>query len=215
MRGDHVNRARNADQAARTCERFVYSIVTVTRFLDYEAWHICLRNSQGAQRYMGFFSSLCFSDADWLDRQTLITWSWEQTNTNETIVKHNWFTISHLITTFREGTLASTIIQSRESQRGGKSDYPEFTEFSVCLSSKAVLWSLTPPTPLLTFLPSLALPAWLSLKPGVDNFNKLWLEGSSAYKETIDIWFCGQLPAVFAIHWTWQKLKQKYKTLTP
>ena len=29
-----VNRARNADQAARTCETFVYSIVKITRLLN-------------------------------------------------------------------------------------------------------------------------------------------------------------------------------------
>ena len=34
VRRDHVNRARNADHAARTCERFVYSIVRITRFYD-------------------------------------------------------------------------------------------------------------------------------------------------------------------------------------
>ena len=31
LRRDHVNRARNADQAARVCYRFVYSIVKITR----------------------------------------------------------------------------------------------------------------------------------------------------------------------------------------
>ena len=34
----------------------------------------CLRSSRGARRYVGFFSRLCFSGADWLDRQTPITW---------------------------------------------------------------------------------------------------------------------------------------------
>ena len=38
VRRDHVNRARNADQAARTCERFVYSVVKITRFYDYQKW---------------------------------------------------------------------------------------------------------------------------------------------------------------------------------
>ena len=68
VRGDHVNRARNADHAARTCERFVYSIVKI-RFYDYQTW---LTHSQGAQRYVGFFHWLCFSNADWLNRQTPI-----------------------------------------------------------------------------------------------------------------------------------------------
>ena len=33
-----MNRARNTDQVARTCERFAYSIVTITRFHDYQTW---------------------------------------------------------------------------------------------------------------------------------------------------------------------------------
>ena len=37
IRRDHENRAWNADQAARTCERFVYSIVKM-RFYDYKTW---------------------------------------------------------------------------------------------------------------------------------------------------------------------------------
>ena len=40
---DHVNRAQDADQAAGTCERFVYSIVMITRQTHF------VRNSQ---RYM-------------------------------------------------------------------------------------------------------------------------------------------------------------------
>ena len=38
-----------------------------------------VRNSGGAQRFMGCFSWLYFSGADWLGRQTLVTWSdWKQ-----------------------------------------------------------------------------------------------------------------------------------------
>ena len=33
-----LNRAWNADHAARTCERFVYSIVKITRLYDYQTW---------------------------------------------------------------------------------------------------------------------------------------------------------------------------------
>ena len=36
--------------------------------------HIFLRNSRGAQRHVGFFSWLCFSNADWLVRGTPVTW---------------------------------------------------------------------------------------------------------------------------------------------
>ena len=54
---DQVNSAQDVDQAARTCERFVFSIVKITRLYDYQTrpTHL-LRNSQGAQRYVGFFS---------------------------------------------------------------------------------------------------------------------------------------------------------------
>ena len=38
VRWDHVNRARNTDHAARTCEKFVYSTVTITRLYDYRTW---------------------------------------------------------------------------------------------------------------------------------------------------------------------------------
>ena len=38
-RRDHVNRARNA---ARTCERFVYSKVKITRPYDYQTWRTYL-----------------------------------------------------------------------------------------------------------------------------------------------------------------------------
>ena len=34
-----------------------------------------VRNSRGAQRFLDFFSWLCFLDADWLSRQSPITWS--------------------------------------------------------------------------------------------------------------------------------------------
>ena len=35
-RRGHVNRAQNADHAAKTCDRFVYSIVKVTKLYDYQ-----------------------------------------------------------------------------------------------------------------------------------------------------------------------------------
>ena len=37
---DHVNRVRNADQAARVCEQFVYSIVKITRLYDYQTRYV-------------------------------------------------------------------------------------------------------------------------------------------------------------------------------
>ena len=69
VRRDHVNRARNADHAARTCERFVYSIVKITRLYDYQTWQ-----TRFWRNLLELFSWLCFSDADWLRRQTPITW---------------------------------------------------------------------------------------------------------------------------------------------
>ena len=74
-----MNRARNADHAARTCERFVYFIVKITSVWLSNMADTLLKNSRGAQRYVGFFSWLCFSDADWLGggklRSRGICWS--------------------------------------------------------------------------------------------------------------------------------------------
>ena len=56
-----MNRARNADHAARTCKRFVYPTVKITRLYDYQTWwtHF-LRNSRGAQRQVDFFLDCAF-----------------------------------------------------------------------------------------------------------------------------------------------------------
>ena len=70
-----MNGARNADHAERVRERFAYSIVKITRLYDYQTWRKhYLISSWGAQRFVGLFSWLCVSDADWLGRQTPITW---------------------------------------------------------------------------------------------------------------------------------------------
>ena len=79
-----MNRTRNADHAARTCERFVYSIVKITRLYDYQTWQT--RGEMGAQRFVGFFLSMCFSAADWLGRQTSITWK-ERERVTEVIMR--------------------------------------------------------------------------------------------------------------------------------
>ena len=56
-----MNRTRNADHAARTRERFVYSIVKITRLYDYQTWQTHFwRNSRGAQRFVGFFLDCAF-----------------------------------------------------------------------------------------------------------------------------------------------------------
>ena len=56
MSVDHVNRAQNADHAARTCERFVYSRVKMTRLYDYQTWQTHFGgNSRCAQRFVGFY----------------------------------------------------------------------------------------------------------------------------------------------------------------
>ena len=54
--------------------RFIYSTVKITWLHDYQTCQIHLmRNSRGAQRFVGFFSGFCFSNADWLGRETAIT----------------------------------------------------------------------------------------------------------------------------------------------
>ena len=96
---DQVNRARNTDDAARTCERFVYSTVKITRLHDYQTWQTHFsRNSRGAQRFVGFFSWLCVSDADWLDRRTQITWNGGYKNST----KKRWVLVSSLCFSFRQ-----------------------------------------------------------------------------------------------------------------
>ena len=56
-RRDQVNRARNADHAARTCERFVDFIVKITWLCNYQTWqtHLSFGNWRGAQRFCGLF----------------------------------------------------------------------------------------------------------------------------------------------------------------
>ena len=56
-----MNRARNAEEVARTCERFVYFIVKITKLYDYQTWQTHFGgNSRGAQRFVGFLSSTAF-----------------------------------------------------------------------------------------------------------------------------------------------------------
>ena len=71
MLRDHVNRARNTDHVARTYERFVYSTVKITRWYEYQTWQIhLLRNSRGAQRFVGSFFLDCAFQAliGWADK---------------------------------------------------------------------------------------------------------------------------------------------------
>ena len=71
-----TSRSREKNKKRRShsesMRKVVYPIVKITRLG--QTWFVCLRNSRGAQRYMGFFSWWCFSDADWLGRQIPITW---------------------------------------------------------------------------------------------------------------------------------------------
>ena len=74
---DQANRARNADHAARTFQSFVYFIVTITRLYDYQALqtHLIFEKFLRCAKVCGlFFSWLSFLGADWLGRQTPITW---------------------------------------------------------------------------------------------------------------------------------------------
>ena len=65
VRRDHVNRARNADHAARTCESFVYSVVKITRLYDYQTWQT------DHEMRKGMWAFLCVPDcAFWM----LIGW---------------------------------------------------------------------------------------------------------------------------------------------
>ena len=76
VRRDQVIRARHVDHTATTCDMFVYSIVKITRLHDYQTWptHNCFRNSRVRKGFWAFSFLMFFSDADWLSRQTLITW---------------------------------------------------------------------------------------------------------------------------------------------
>ena len=71
--GDHVNRARNSDEAARTCEWFVYSKVKITKMHDYQTRTTYLYE-KFTTLYVGFFPLDC---AFWVlvewRRQTLVT----------------------------------------------------------------------------------------------------------------------------------------------
>ena len=63
---------------SETRERFVHSIVKRTRLYGYQSFRNFVGNSQGAQRFVGSFCWLCFLDADWLGRKTLMTWIVQQ-----------------------------------------------------------------------------------------------------------------------------------------
>ena len=69
VRRDHANRAWNADHAARTCERFVYSIVKITRLYDYQTWptHLFVKFTRCAKVCGLFFS--------WFAFRVLIGWA--------------------------------------------------------------------------------------------------------------------------------------------
>ena len=60
-----MNRARRkAEHAVRVCERFVYSIVIITRSYDYKTWQTQFwRNSRGAFKKVARVFLFCF----WLD----------------------------------------------------------------------------------------------------------------------------------------------------
>ena len=69
--------SRSSEQSTKRRSRTVRNVcsfkIKITRLYDYQTWRIhFVRNSRGAQRFIGFFSWSCFSDADWLGRP--ITW---------------------------------------------------------------------------------------------------------------------------------------------
>ena len=55
-----MNRSRNADHAARICEKFVYSIVKKTRLYDYQTWQThYFEEFTGCAKFSGAFFSDC------------------------------------------------------------------------------------------------------------------------------------------------------------
>ena len=72
---EKMNKARNTDHVARTYAMFIYSIVKITRLYDYQTWQTHLLRNVRCAKVCGVFSWLFFSVADWLGRQTPITWT--------------------------------------------------------------------------------------------------------------------------------------------
>ena len=82
VRRDQVNRTGNTDHAARTCQRFLYSTVSITRLYDYQTWQTqFVRNSRGAQRFVGFFLDCGF--------RALIGWAGKLRHT-EAMGRESW-----------------------------------------------------------------------------------------------------------------------------
>ena len=71
-----MNRTRNADRAARTRETFVYSIVKITSANDYQTYmaDTFFYEIHEARKGMWAISPIVISAADWLSKQTPITW---------------------------------------------------------------------------------------------------------------------------------------------
>ena len=84
-----MNRAQNADHTARTCERFVYPVVKITRLYDYQTWqtHFVGEIHKVCKGIWSFFSLLYFLDAVWLGRQTVTTWIFPGCG----VIKHDKF----------------------------------------------------------------------------------------------------------------------------
>ena len=78
-----TDRHENAEQATRTCQSFVYSIVKITRFYDDQTWPKHFRNSRGTQSLWASCSWLYSIFVCWLaEQQAPITWTlcFEQLN---------------------------------------------------------------------------------------------------------------------------------------
>ena len=60
IRREHVNRARNTSLAPGICERFVHSMIKLTRVYDYPTWPTYFwRNSRGTQSFSFFLFLDC------------------------------------------------------------------------------------------------------------------------------------------------------------
>ena len=61
--------ARKTDYPARTCERFVYSLVKITRLCDYQTWQNIFGEIHEVRKVFFLSLDLYVSHANWLGRQ--------------------------------------------------------------------------------------------------------------------------------------------------
>ena len=115
---------KNADHTARTCERFVYSVVKITRLYDYQTWQTRFwRNSRGAQRLMGLF----FLDCAF---RMLIDWAGK-------LRSHVWLLLCVTHSLMDKGTWETLNLQVRVRDIWGKTKW-----LPLFLKTKLDFWRL-------------------------------------------------------------------------